>query len=174
MLLLQKAASLFAGDDGPDNAKFHNLDSIQLPDLEEMNEEHHAGGAMGAVEWGNLGMKALTPSFKLKGWDPQVMSKMGLKKRSPWTVYGSIMDKQTEEEVEAKAIFRARLGKIGPEAFERGKLMGHDHTLHEVVHYELYFNGREKYYWDFWETAFRIDGVDQLADERRILRLPGA
>ena len=174
MLLIQKGASLFAGDDGPNNGKFHNLDSIQLPEIEEVSESHHAAGSHGEVAWGNLGMKALEPSFKLKGWDPQVMGMFGQRKRSPWTIYGNVLDKKTEDEVEVKSVIRARLGKISPEAFERGKLFGHDHSLHEVVHYELHFDGEEKIYWDFWEIAFRINGVPVNRDERRILRLPGA
>lgn len=174
MLFLQKGASLVAGDTGPDNMKIHNLDSVQLPDLEEMNEAHHAGGSLFEVEWGNMGMKALTPSFKLKGWDPQVLGLWGQKKRRPWTIYGNVIDKVSEDEVEVRAVIRARLSKISPEAFERGKAMGHDHSLHEVVQYQLYFAEKEKIYWDFFACTFRIDGVDQLADERRILRLPGA
>jgi P2 family phage contractile tail tube protein len=172
-LFLQEGATLVAGDTGPDNVKIHNLDSVQLPDLEEMNEAHHAGGTIGEVEWGNLGMKAISPTFKLKGWDPQVMSLLGQRNRQTFTVRGSIKDKQKQTLIGVRAIFFARLGKISPEAFERGKLMGHDHTLHEVTHYQLFFNEAEKYYWDHWEVAFRIDGVDMLADERRILGLPG-
>lgn len=173
-LIIQRAASLFAGDDGPSNLKDHNLASIQLPDLEEVNEAHTSAGSLFEVEWGDMGMKALAPTFKLKGYDPQVMGMIGRRKRSPWTIYGMLTDKQTEEDIEIKAVIRARLGKITGEAFERGKALGHDHGLHEVVHYELYYGEKEKYYFDFWERAFRIDGVDLLKDERRILRLPGA
>lgn len=172
--IIQEGSSLAVGDTGPDNIKYANLDSAQLPDLEEMNEAHQGGGSIGEVEWGNLGVKALTPSFKLKGWDPQVMSKFGQRVRIPWTFRGILRNKQTQQALGLRAIFHARLGKMSPEAHERGKLMGHDHSLHEVVHYELYIDEKEKYYWDFFEPAFRIDGINMLADEMRLLALPGS
>jgi len=40
------------------------------------------------------------------------------------------------------------------------------------MHYELWFADKEKLYWDFFSTDWRIDGVSQNDDERRILRVP--
>ena len=39
------------------------------------------------------------------------------------------------------------------------------------MRYELWFGGREKVFWDFFSTEWRLDGVDQNADERNILRI---
>lgn len=173
MLYLQKGSSLVAGDDGPENLKTHNLDSTALPTLEEMSEAHHGAASIFEIEWGNMGMKALQPTFKLKGWDPQVLGLLGQRKRKVWTIYGNVIDKVQDEEIEVVAIIKARLAKVAPDSFERGKLMGHDHAMHEVVGYKLFFNKEEKIWWDHFAHIWRVDGVDQLADERRILRLPG-
>ena len=64
-----------------------------------------------------------------------------------------------------------RLGKIEPDAFQRGELQGHEYAINEVVHYELWFNEKEKLFWDFFSTEWRLDGVSQNDDERRILRV---
>lgn len=172
-LILQEAATLAAGDVGPDNIKWQQLESIQLPDLEEMSESHQGGGSVGEVEWGNLGIKALAPTFKLKGWDPQVMALFGARTRTPWTVRGALRNKQTQVAIGVRAILYARLGKISPDAFERGKLLSHDHQMLEVVHYELYFDEKEMVYWDHFEPAWRVNTIDLLADQRRLLALPG-
>lgn len=171
--IIQEGASVAVGDVGPDNIKWQNLDSAQLPDLEEMSEAHHGGGSIGEIEWGSLGIKALAPSFKLKGYDGQVLSQFGQRLRVPYTFRGILRDKRTQKPQGLRAIFYARLGKVSGDAFERGKLMGHDHGLIEVVHYELYLDEKEKFYWDWNEPAWRVDGVNMLADEMRLLALPG-
>src|ERR1700710_1475648 len=115
-LFIQEAASVYVGDDAPDNLKQHNLDSVTLPTYEEVGEAHHAGGAWGEIEWGNLGMKALKPSFKVKGHDPQVMSQIAKRQRIPWTIYGLLRDKKLETPIQVKAIIFARLSKAAPDA----------------------------------------------------------
>ena len=66
---------------------------------------------------------------------------------------------------------RGRLGKIEGEAFKRGEMQSHDYAVNEVTHYELFFGDREKLFWDFFTTEWRLDGVDQNATERRLLGL---
>jgi hypothetical protein len=51
--------------------------------------------------------------------------------------------------------------------------MSHDYAMNEVMHYELWFDGKEKIMWDFFTNAWRVDGVDQNRDENRILRVVG-
>ena len=40
-----------------------------------------------------------------------------------------------------------------------------------AMHYELWFNEKEKLFWDFFSSEWRLDGVSQNDDERRILRV---
>jgi hypothetical protein len=174
-LWIQESCNLFVGDDGPDNSKHLSLESIKLPTLEEISQEHHAGGAIGQIKVGGLGLKPLECTFKLKGWDPQTLSQFGLGKKNqlPFTVYGLIRNKNGNAALECKAIIRARLAKVEPDEFKRGDLYGHNYMLDEILHYELYFDKQEKYYWDFFGSDYRIDGVPQNDDERAILRIPG-
>jgi hypothetical protein len=82
-----------------------------------------------------------------------------------------IRDKRTGTALEAKAIIEGRLGKIESDAFQRGELQGHEYAINEVMHYELWFNETEKLFWDFFSTEWRLDGISQNDDERRILRI---
>ena len=51
--------------------------------------------------------------------------------------------------------------------------MTHDYAINEVTHYEVWFDNKEKIYWDFWTNTWRVDGVDQNATTNSILRIIG-
>ena len=169
---IMEAANLFAGDHDPTASKHLTLAELQLPAMNEIYQDHHPGGSLFQVEVG-LGIEKLLPTFKLSGSDPDLMSAFGLgaSARRTFTAYGVIRNKRTGEALESKAIIEGRLGKIEPETFQRGELMGHDYAINEVMHYELWWAGAEKFYWDFWTSEWRVDGVAQNADENRILRV---
>lgn len=175
-LIIQEAVNLFVGDDGPGNGKHLNLVSIKLPSLEERSQDHFAGGAIGEISIGGLGLNKLESTFKIVGFDPQVMSAFGLNARQslPFTCYGGLRDKQGGRLIEIKAIMQGRLGKIEPDETRRGELMGHDHMIHEILRYQLWYDNKEKYFYDFFTAEWRVDGVSQNADLRNILRISGA
>lgn len=171
-IYMMEAANLFCGDHDPTASKHLTLSELQLPSLSEMFQDHHAGGSKVQIEVA-VGINKLEPTFKLAGWDPDLLSQFGLGGRAPkiFTAYGVIRNKRTGEAIEAKAIMEGRLGKVESEAFARGEMQSHDYAINEVVHYELWFGGREKLFWDFYTSEWRVDGVSQNDDERRILRI---
>lgn len=174
-LYVMESANLFCGDHNPNNSKHLSLATLQLPALEEMTVDHQAGGSIAGITLGMGTLNPLSASFKLNGWDPDTLSLFGLGKRRAevFTAYGVIRDKIRGRAIEAKSIFHARLNRVEPDEFSRGELMGHDHGLVEIMHYESYFDGREKHFFNFANQIWRVDGVSQNDDERRILRIPG-
>lgn len=174
-IYVMEAANLFCGDHDPTASKHLTLEELQLPNLTEMYQDHHPGGSRVGIEIAT-GIEKLEPTFKLAGWDPDLLTQFGLHARqnNVFTAYGSIRDKRSGVALEAKAIIHGRLGSIEPETFQRGEMMGHDYAIHEVLHYELWFDGQEKWYWDFWSNTLRMGGTSQTADENSILRIPGA
>jgi P2 family phage contractile tail tube protein len=173
-LYIQQGLNLFVGDNGPDNSKHLNLENVKLPDLEDTTQSFHPGGAIGQIEVGGMGLKALEVTFKLTGWDPQAMSQFGVGARvqTPYTIYGLVRDKLGNTPMEVKAVLRGRMTRVAVDNMKRGDLLGTDFAIKEIVHYELHFNKVEKYFYDFMGSDWRVDGVDQYADERAILRLP--
>lgn len=171
-IYLMEAANLFCGDHDPTASKHLTLTELQLPNLQEMYQDHHAGGSKVQIEVA-VGIQKLEPTFKLTGWDPDLLVQFGLGagRTKVFTAYGVIRNKRTGEAIEAKAIIEGRLGKVEAEAFSRGEMQSHDYAINEVVHYELWFGDQEKLYWDFFSTDWRLNGVSQNADERRILRI---
>ncbi len=165
-LYVQEAANLFVGDRGPDNSKHLVLENHKLPDLEEITQDHHAGGAIAAIDVGGLGIKALTSTFKLKGHDPQTLSQFGIGGRTafPFTSYGLIRNKNGGAAIQSKAVMWGRLTKIATEQHKRGEMMGHDHEIKEILRYALYFGTQEKIYWDFFASIWRVDGAVQNQD----------
>ena len=172
-IYVMEAANLFAGDHDPTASKHLTLAELKLPTLQEMYQDHHAGGSRVQIEVA-VGIQKLEPTFKLAGWDPELLTRFGLGTRDArvFTAYGVVRDKRTGVAYEAKAVIEGRLGKIEPEAFKRGELMGHDYSINEVMHYELWFGEKEKLFWDFFSGDWRLDGTSQIDDERRILRIP--
>lgn len=175
MLVIQEAMTLFVGDDGPNNGKHLNLTSIKLPTLEEKSTDHFAGGAIGEISISGLGLSKLESTFKISGYDPQSMSQFGLgsKQQLPFTVYGALRDKQGGNLIELKCIMRGRMTKLEGDESRRGDLLGHDHTIMDIYHYELWYDKKEKYYYDFFTSDWRVDGISQNADVRNILRIGG-
>ncbi len=173
-LYIMTAANLFCGDHDPTNSKHLTLSELQLPALQETFQDHHPGGSPVGIEVA-VGIQKLEPTFKLAGWDPQLLTQFGVgsKTKRVFTAYGVITNKRTGEEIEAKAVIEGRLGKVEGEAFQRGEMQSHDYAINEVTHYELWFDRKEKFFWDFFSAEFRLDGASQNADERNILRISG-
>lgn len=174
-LIILEAANLFCGDHDPTKSKHLTLEEIQLPTLQEKYDEHHPGGGLVAVDLA-VGVEKLEATFKLKGFDPDLLGEFGLGTigRRNYTVYGAYRDKRSGNLIEGKAIIEARLGKIEADAFKRGEAQGHDYMLSEIMRYEVWFDGLEKIVWDFFENEYRVDGVDQYSTVNNILRIPSS
>lgn len=175
MIYVHEQTNLVAGDDGPDNSKHLTLTSIKLPTLDEIRQQYQAGGSLGAMSIGGLGLAVPECTFSCMGPDPQLMSHFGLgqRLRRPYTCYGLVRDKRTGRSVEIKAIMEGRLGKVEGSDLQRGELASHDYMIDEIYHYQLWWDRKEKYYYDLFTSDWRVDGVSQNDDARNILRIAG-
>lgn len=167
-----EAANLFCGDHDPTASKHLVIQELKLPTLQEQFQDHAPGGGPVAVEF-STNINKLEPTFKFVGEDNGMLSQFGLgsRLRQIYTAYSVIVDRRTSRRIERKSIMEARLGKIETDAFKRGEVAATDYALNELMHYEVWFDGREKLYWDFFENDWRIDGVSQNAEANRILRI---
>lgn len=164
-MLVTEAMNLFCGTGDPSASKHLTLAEIKLPDMTEVFADHNAGGGRFGIEIG-VGIEKLGATFKLNGDDPALLSQFGLGTRTSeiYTGYASVLDKRTGKSQEMKAVMEGRLGKVAPDAFQRGELKGHEYAINSIMHYELYYDGKEKFYFDFFANTWRVDGVDQNAD----------
>lgn len=170
-----EAMNLFCGMHDPTKSKHLTLAEMKLPDLAAIYADHHAGGALVGIEV-NVGVSKLEPTFKLNGFDPDLITQFmasSTARKETFTAYGAIRDQRSGRAIECKTIIEGQLGRIAPDAFQRGELQGHEYAINSVTHYELHFDGKEKIGWDFFTSLWRIDGVDQNADVNSILRING-
>ncbi len=83
-------------------------------------------------------------------------------------------DRRTGASIELKAIMEGRLGRVAPDAFQRGEVSANEYAINELTSYQLWWNGTEKIFWDFWTNQWRINGIDQNETTNQILRIPRA
>ncbi|OCC05103.1 phage tail protein [Labrys sp. WJW] len=174
-LYFMEAANLYCGDTDPTKSKHLTIEDVTFSDLQAQYADHHPGGSYVGVEF-EVGVNKLNFSFKLKGWDPDLLKQFGLGTRlkNTYTAYGVIRDKRTGRAIEVKVIAEARLGKATADQFTRGQGLGFSYALNEITHYEIHFDGAEIFYWDFWTNTLRTGEEDQNTDVNRILRIPNA
>lgn len=174
-IYVMEAANLFAGSADPTKSKHLTLQELKLPALQASYQEHMAGGAPVQIEI-ETGIQKLEPTFKLLGWDPDVLIQFGLGSqiKNTFTAYGVIVDRRTGRKIEAKAVIEGRLGKVEADTFKRGDLQTHDYAINEVTHYELFFDNTEKFYWDFFTNIVRVNGISQNDNANAILRIAQA
>ena len=173
-LVFNVGFNLYVGDAGPDNSKHLILKGLKVPTLEELTAEHHAGGAFMGIEVGGLGLKPLSSSFKSAGWDDQTLSQFGINGRSsyPFTAYGLARTKQGNQPVRTKAVTFGRLTKVEIPEMKRGDILEPDYEIKEILHYELWYSDKPKYYFDWATGRYEIDGVPQNQDELTALAIP--
>jgi len=174
-IYIPEAVNIFVGDQGPDNSKHLKITDVTLPVLGEKTVEHHAGGSIGAIEIGGLGINALTLGFKLVGFDPHSDAQFGLggSGQLPYTVYGAVRDKQTGTAIELKSTAWGRMVKLDSGTIKCGDASEQTHEIKEITRYALYWNKVELYYYDYFASIWRVNGVDQYADVNGILRIAG-
>lgn len=166
-----EAVNLFVGDDA--QGKALTLSELKVPDLVEADQDHTGGTGGVTVGW-TTHMEKLEATFNLNGYDPDLMRYFGLGGVKPktFTALGAVRNKRTGKVVEAKSIIGGRLSRIASDAFQRGNLHGHEYAVKEITHYELHFDGEEKFFWDFFDGRRpRIDGQSQDDDVASILQL---
>jgi uncharacterized protein len=170
-ILLPTKCNLFCGDD--QEGKHLALEHIKWPQLSEKVVEHHGGGTFHPIDI-PVGGEKLEFSFKLKGFDPDMMKKFGLGSpdRLNYTAYQVIQDYATGAKMEYKAILYGRLIKYDQGDVKPNEASDADYVISSITRYEVYYDGREMFYYEWQTQTRRINGIDQDAAAKQILRIP--
>ncbi|TIM41736.1 MAG: phage major tail tube protein [Mesorhizobium sp.] len=142
-------------------------DSITLPTITMLTEEHRAGG-MDAPKKLEMGMEAMTSSIILSDYDPRIISLIGVD-NVPLTARGALQAQGKN----AEAVVVNMRGMLAVTEFSEWK-PGTKST--KTLTYELdYFRYRqadvEYVEIDIINMVRRIGGVDQLATQRNAIGL---
>ncbi|MGQ3671638.1 phage major tail tube protein [Xanthobacter sp. TB0136] len=142
------------------------MKNIKLEKMAETYVDHKSGGGPVGVEFG-VGMEKFGFSFGYFGLDPEMMVQFGLgtQSRRIYTIYNGIRDLQADKIIQRKMIIEARLGGLEEDQFSRGEAHGANYTLNEIMHFEMWWEGRAKplFEWDFFSGGWVVGGSDQAA-----------
>lgn len=147
------------------------VDELTLPTLAVSTEEHRAGGMDAPVNL-DMGMEALEATFTLSDFDEEVFAQFGLIANNdlPVTVRGAIQAQGSGQAQPVVANLRGGWSSLDPGTWQPGSKNTLTATM-AVRFYKLTINGREVVEIDIPNMIRRIDGVDQLAQQREHLGL---
>lgn len=167
------SANLFVGDDDPTNSQFLTIKNVKIPGITEKTKEHTGGGAAAAIELSTGIIEALTLSFSLAGFNPDVMTRVLGRERIKYTMRANVRDIRTHAELPLRAIIEGKMTKYESSQFEKDSGMDSDYEVKEIIFYHLYFNNKEKFYFDYFAGpgGVRVDGVPAFAARARNLGL---
>jgi phage tail tube protein FII len=168
-LYIMDMATIMVGDDQPESLNHLKLTSVQLPNLSESTTDHMPGGAVMGVSLGMSMIAALTLSFKMKGLNPETNRKLGIgqPRRLNYTMRGNVRDVREDRNFAAKAVINGRMVTANMSEFARENGIDEDYEIKEIMRYELYLDGQEKFYFDFFRgpSGARIDGEPIFAQQ---------
>ena len=117
----------------------------------------------------HLGYNALEFSFKMPGFDPQILKLHGIKigTETPFMITGAHVDEDGTTH-SAVLTIRGRVYKPDPGSWKGGELASNDYAC-DVNYYKLEIDGEEIYEMDDFD--FKVGGVSQYGDIRNALLL---
>ena len=156
--------------DQPDTSRSKIIKTMAMPALTRITGEHFAGGSIAKLNVSFPQIEALEPKFATAGPDLDVLRHFGLAAGTfdKWVFAGSMRIRKGGV-VPCRAIIEGVVNAWEPDENTPGELMGCNHTLSEVTHYELTIGDDEIFYFDDDENVARSGGVDWFAPTRRAL-----
>ncbi|KAI94097.1 tail tube protein [Rhodomicrobium udaipurense JA643] len=157
--------------DETDTSRAITISKLGLPALKRLSAEHKPGGGVGGIEFVFPQIEKIEPKFEVKGIDLDALTRFGFANGvyDKWTFAGAWRDKRTGKALPARATITGIISDWESDEFSPGELVGCNHTLKEVSHYEFTLDGKEIFYWDFYEREARSGGVSWMSDVRSAL-----
>jgi uncharacterized protein len=157
--------------DEPDSSRALTINTVVLPALKAMSADHTPGGGVGGVKVSFPSIEALEPKFKLAGMDLDIASSMGFRvgSKDRWVFAAAMRDKQTGRVLPVRALLQGSITGWEPDEAGPGTIAGCDHTMTDVVLYELKVDGTEIFHWDWFSRIYRHGGLDLMGDVRQAL-----
>ena len=150
-----------------DTSRVWSIEKVTLAPINFVETDHSPGGGVGDVGWVQPRIEKVECGFAVKGIDVDAFRGMG--QRTRWVFAGAYRNKQTGIEVPGRAIIEGAIRTWEPDESSPTEFQGCNYSLAEVTHYEFLLNGKEHWYWDYWERVLRTDGTDHFAPTRLAL-----
>lgn len=166
-ILIMEEVDVRRADD-PTDSRVLTINKLAMPTLERETVEHKPGGGVGSVNFVLPMLKALQPTFSVKGLDFGTLAAFGFVPGvlDKWTFAASIRNTRTNKIIGARATIRGVISAWKPNEHTPGDVADCDHTFDEVTYGDLVIDGVEQYAWGFYERIARTGGVDWFAPYR--------
>ncbi|KZL02259.1 MULTISPECIES: phage major tail tube protein [unclassified Pseudovibrio] len=151
----------------PDESRANILSKLVLPAFKYTTVNHNPGGGIGAVDFGKPRTEAFEPKAEHKGLDNKLLEKLG--KHEEWVFAGNYRQMPGNLWLPVRGFIYATLMEWEPDEMGADDLPGCNLAFKEVTHVELILDGKELFYWDFWEREMRPDPTD--GERKRALGL---
>lgn len=155
----------------PDSSRRKIIKTMALPALTRVTAEMMAGGSIAKMNLSYPQIEALEPKFSTHGPDLDVLRNFGLvpgNELDRWVFAGSMRVRKGGS-VPVRATIEGVVNSWEPDENTPAELMGCNHTLAEVSHYELVIDGERLFYFDDDENVAFSGQNDWFAPTRRAL-----
>ncbi|MAA97771.1 MAG: phage tail protein [Stappia sp.] len=145
------------------------IESLQLPALEEITEDFQPGGGDLQIQVAGLGVKALEAPFKLKSHSPAVTGLFGGPPgvRRTFTGKKFVVDELDGTEHEHAIDMTGRLISITEEEMSGGKASGYDHKIGSILNYSYMADGKVLHRFSFTAGGWMVRGGVPVNEGRR-------
>jgi hypothetical protein len=105
----------------------------------------------------------------MKGLNPETSRKLGIgqPRRLNYTIRGNVRDIREDRNFAGKAVVQGRMVTANMSEFARESGIDEDYEIKEIMRYEFYLDGVERFYFDYFRgpAGARIDGSPVFAQQ---------
>lgn len=149
------------------SARPNLVDKLTLSPINFITSGHNPGGGVGNVDWVQPRVESPEPKFAVKGVDTDIFDGFGTRDR--WVFTTAFRDVKAGKIVPARVVIEGAIASWEPDETSPEEYQGCTHTFKEVTHYAFRMDGKERWYWDFFERELRVDGKDFMKDIKKAL-----
>lgn len=143
------------------------IEKVTFSTFKLVKTSHSPGGGVGEVGFVQPRTEEFECGFMAKGVDTEVFNNFG--KPDRWVLASAYKNKRTGIDVPARLVVEGVVHAWEPDESSPSEFQGCNHTFAEITHSEFLLNGKELWYWDFWERVIRSNGIDHFASTRQAL-----
>lgn len=171
-LYIMEAADVRRADVA-DNSRVLTLTRVVFGELKRKSVNLNPGGGIGEVSFLTNSLEPIECAFDTRGIDEDALAGFGFDGTfDKWTLAGSMKNMDTGVSVPSRAIIRGIIQSVKHDDFTGaggGAMFGCAYTLAQVLHYELWLNNKELWYFDWFQRIGRANGNDWFQGTRNAL-----
>lgn len=165
LFMLQAVDVRRAGEAG--SGRPNVVAKLTIPPIKFMTANHNPGGGVGSVDWTLPRIEPPEPKFEIKGLDTDIFKGFGIRDR--WVFSSAWRDHKAGKTISGRCTIEGSIAEWEPDEASPEEYQGCTHTFKEVTHYAFKLDGKELWYWDFFERELRANGKDHFKEIRRAL-----